>query len=187
LGIVCETVAKTGIIGTLAKGAGAVIVLRADMDALPINEETGLAFSSKERRIMHACGHDIHTTMLIGAAHLLSNTEFAGTVKFVFQPSEEGFAESPEPGKSGGQLVMESGKLSGANAAFGLHVHPLMPVGMIGFKNGVALAAKTSFKIVLTAAGGHMANKKDNADVLSVAAEIINSANKYMAANFKKQ
>jgi amidohydrolase len=186
LNIPFEPVAKTGILGTLTKGAGSVIVLRADMDALPLAEQSGLEFSSKEANIMHACGHDLHTVMLIGAAHLLAEREFAGTIKFVFQPSEEGVAESPEFGKSGGQLVMESGKLAHAHAAFGLHVHPLMPVGVIGYKNGIALAAKTSFNIEITAAGGHMAAKNATSDVLSAASEMISWANKYIAENFEK-
>jgi amidohydrolase len=184
LSIPFVTIARTGVIGTLSKGLGPTIVLRADMDALPLKEETLLPFISKVDNTMHACGHDLHTTMLIGAAYLLKSKEFNGTVKFVFQPSEEGTTDSPEAGKSGGQLVMESGLLKGASAAFGLHVHPLMPVGMIGFKNGTALAAATMFKITVESAGGHLATLR-SANVFTVSAEIIRIADEYMLNNFK--
>jgi amidohydrolase len=184
LSIPFVTVAGTGVIGTLSKGEGPTIVLRADMDALPLEEETLLPFTSETKGAMHACGHDVHTTMLIGAAYLLAEQEFNGTIKFVFQPSEEGITNSPEAGKSGGQLVMESGLLNDASAAFGLHVHPLMPVGMIGFKNGTALAAAAMFKITIAAGGGHLATKR-SADIFQVTAEIIQSANDYMSNKFK--
>ena len=129
LGIPVEKVASTGLIGTLKKGAGPTVILRADMDALPVEEASGVAFPSKNKGAMHACGHDLHMTMLLGAAHLLKDAHFRGTVKFVFQPAEESNLRSPVKGKSGGQLIMESGRLDDGNAALGLHVHPLLPVG----------------------------------------------------------
>src|ERR1700720_5017712 len=116
LDIPFEGVAETGLIATLSKGEGPTIVLRADMDALPILEDTDLAFHSFTPGVMHACGHDLHTTMLLGAAHQLKDAPFDGTVKLVFQPSEEGTARSPQKGKSGGQIMIESGKLNGAQA-----------------------------------------------------------------------
>jgi len=109
-------IAKTGIVATLKKGEGPCVVLRADMDALPMQEETGLPFASTREHVMHACGHDVHTTMLLGAASLLQTKDFNGTIKLVFQPSEEGTNNDPE-NKSGGQRVMESGELEGARAA----------------------------------------------------------------------
>src|SRR5258706_13579702 len=89
LGIPVESVAKTGLIGTLKKGTGPTVVLRADMDALPVLEDSNVSFPSLTEGVMHACGHDLHMTMVLGAAHLLKEAEFEGTVQFVFQPSVE--------------------------------------------------------------------------------------------------
>jgi len=148
-------IAKTGVIATLKKGDGPCIVLRADIDALPIQEENNLAFKSSKKTkvadgseisLMHACGHDLHTTMLLGAAALLKEEDFKGTIKFVFQPSEEGVYDDPEK-KSGGQRVVESGELDNVKAALGLHVHPLLPVGKLAYKLGQALACANFFKI----------------------------------------
>lgn len=176
LDIPFETVAVTGVIGTIQKGAGPVVVLRADMDALPIQEETGLSFSSQKQNIMHACGHDIHTTMLLGAAHLLKYRDFTGTVKLVFQPSEEGTRRSPEKGKSGGQLIMESGKLSDAQAALGLHVNPLAPVGTLGYTNGEALANVCNFSIRVTGRAGHAGSLEHVIDPVLISAHLVVAA-----------
>ena len=99
-------IAKTGVVATLSKGDGPCIALRADMDALPIQEETGLGLYNRQLKgKMHACGHDVHTTMLIGAAHLLKQKDFNGTVKFIFQPSEEGSYDDPERNQAGSALL----------------------------------------------------------------------------------
>jgi amidohydrolase len=147
-------IAKTGIVATLKKGEGPLVVLRADMDALPLKEETNLSFASKTNNTMHACGHDVHTTMLLGAVHLLKEKKFEGTVKFIFQPSEEGIYDDPEK-KSGGQRIAESGELNGAAAALGLHVHPLIPVGTIAYKLGNALACTDTFRINVNGKSAH--------------------------------
>jgi amidohydrolase len=175
LAIPHERIARTGVIGTLTKGEGPTIVLRADMDALPIVEESGVGFPSQSEGVMHACGHDIHTTMLLGAAHLLKAATFTGTVKFVFQPAEEGPMRSPEPGKSGAQLIMESGRLTG-DAILGLHVHPLLPVGTLSYRNGEALANVGNFSIRITGKGGHPGFMKQVVDPIAVAARLITSA-----------
>ncbi|MGZ3865768.1 MAG: M20 metallopeptidase family protein [Bacteroidia bacterium] len=156
-------IAKTGVVATLKKGEGPCVVLRADIDALPIKEDNNLDFKSAKKGkaangtefpIMHACGHDMHTTMVLGAAALLKDEDFQGTVKFVFQPSEEGVYDDPDK-KSGGQRIVESGELDGAKAALGLHVHPLLPVGKIAYKLGQALACANFFKIEITGRMAH--------------------------------
>ncbi|HEY4110698.1 M20 family metallopeptidase [Puia sp.] len=175
LDIPTERIALTGVLATLKKGPGPTIILRADMDALPITEESGVPFPSQTNGVMHACGHDIHTTMLLGAAHLLRSAEFQGTVKFVFQPAEEGPMRSPEPGKSGAQLIMESGKLTG-DVVLGLHVHPLLPVGILSYRNGEALANVGNFSIRITGKGGHPGLMKEVVDPIAVTGRLITAA-----------
>lgn len=177
-------VAGTGVIGTLKKGEGPCIALRADMDALPILEETDLDFKSNKKGtdsnglpipLMHACGHDVHTTMLLGAAALLKNKDYNGTVKFIFQPSEEGVYDDPDK-KSGGQRIVESGELDDVKAALGLHVHPLLPVGMLAYKLGQALACANFFKIEITGKMAHAAVAPHlGVDAILVASNLIQS------------
>src|SRR3984957_2484841 len=176
LGIAVEKVASTGLIGTLKKGEGPTVILRADMDALPVEEASWCSFPSKNKRTMHACGHHLHMTMLLGAAHLLKDADFHGTVKFVFQPAEEGNLGSPEKGKSGGQLIMESGKLDDGAAALGLHVHPLLPVGTLGYRNGEALANVGNFSMRIEGRGGHPGAMKHVVDPIAIAAQLITTA-----------
>lgn len=176
LQIPIESVAKTGLIGTLRKGNGPTVVLRADMDALPVSEDPQRPFASKTEGLMHACGHDLHMTMLLGAAHLLKDTAFEGTVKFVFQPSEEGNLRSPEKGKSGGQLIMESGKLTGSDAILGLHVNPLLPTGQLEYRNGEALANVGNFSIRINGKGGHPGAMKHVIDPVAIAGRLIPAA-----------
>ena len=184
LQIPVERVAVTGLIGTLTKGpapgsasaVGPTIILRADMDALPVEEPLDALYRSRNEGVMHACGHDLHMTMLLGAAHLLKAADFTGTVKFVFQPSEESNLRSPEKGKSGGQLIMESGKLDDGDAALGLHVHPLLPVGTLGYRNGEALANVGNFSFLIEGKGGHPGAMKHVIDPIAVAARLITAA-----------
>lgn len=145
---------KTGAIATIKKGDGPCIVLRADIDALPINEQTGLAYASKTENVMHACGHDVHTTMLLGAATLLKDADFNGTVKCVFQPSEEGIYDDPDH-MSGGHRMVEGGMIDDADACIALHIHPLQPLGQISCCLGEALACAGFFTINITGKGGH--------------------------------
>jgi len=176
LGIPFEILAQTGVLAVLKKGEGPTVVLRADMDALPIEEDTGLPFASVNENIMHACGHDIHTTMLIGAARMLKDQDFSGTIKFLFQPSEEGNLRSPESGKSGGQIVAETGKLNDAKAIIGLHVNPLMPVGTLGYTNGEALANVCNFVIKVIGKAGHAGALEYVIDPVLISSHLIVSA-----------
>jgi amidohydrolase len=176
LGIPFEILAKTGVLATLEKGEGHTIVLRADMDALPIKEDTGLSFTSTNENTMHACGHDIHTTMLIGAIYMLKEQDFKGTIKFLFQPSEEGNLRSPEPGKSGGQIIAESQKLIDAKAVLGLHVNPLMPVGTLGYTDGEALSNVCNFIIHVNGKSGHAGALEHVIDPVLISSQLVVSA-----------
>jgi len=184
LDIPFERVAVTGLIGTIQKGPGPLIVLRADMDALPVHEDTGLPFSSLDPHVMHACGHDIHTTMLLGAARLLKEAEFQGTVKLLFQPSEEGNTGSPEKGKTGAQLIVETGKLNDASAIIGLHVHPLLPVGKLTYKNGEALANVGNFTIRIHGQGGHPGAMEHVIDPILIAGHLITRARNMVSEEY---
>jgi len=182
LDIAVESVARTGLIGTLKKGEGPTVVLRADMDALPVLEDSGVSFPSQTEGVMHACGHDLHVTMLLGAARLLKDSDFGGTVKFVFQPAEESPLRSPEKGKSGGQLIMESGRLAGADAVVGLHVNPLLPTGQLEYKVGEALASVGNFAIRIEGKGGHPGAMKHVIDPVAVAGALIPAAHALVGA-----
>jgi amidohydrolase len=145
--------AGTGVVGTLRCGSGKrAIALRADMDALPIHEKTGSAHASTHDGIMHACGHDGHTTMLLGAARYLAETRnFDGTVHFVFQPAEEN--------ECGGQRMVEDGLFTRfpVEAVYGMHNWPGIPVGAFGVRAGPIMAADDKFVITLTSRGAHAA------------------------------
>ena len=174
---------KTGVVATLKKGEGRTILLRADIDALPMTETSGVGFASQTEQVMHACGHDVHTTMLIGAAHLLQAADFQGTVKFVFQPSEEGVYDDPER-KSGGQRIAESNVLDDVYAAVGLHVHPLVPVGQITFAPGNALACASFFAVEVTGRSGHAgAAPHLSIDPVLIASHIIQAAQSVISRN----
>lgn len=159
-------VARTGIVATIGSGEP-VVALRADIDALPLTEETGLPFSSRNKGAMHACGHDAHMSMLLGAARLLKEQEgkLKGTVKLLFQPAEEGGA--------GGDLMVKEGLLQGVKAAFGFHVWPLLPSGQIGSRPGTFFAGTSQVEVTIMGEGGHGAMPHLTKDPVVAAAATI--------------
>lgn len=175
--------ARTGIVAEIKKGVGKCIVLRADMDALPIVEETDLEFKSMNHGFMHACGHDIHTTMLLGACALLKNSIFLGTVKFIFQPSEESDCSDPE-NKSGGERIVEEGFLNNVDYAIALHVHSLLDVGTIAFIPGQALACSSTFTINVKGKAGHAGAAHHLCiDAILIASDLIQSLHNIVSRN----
>jgi hippurate hydrolase len=161
-------VAENGIVATLeGEGDGPTVALRADMDALPILEDTGLPFASETDGKMHACGHDGHTSMLVGAAHALSGMRdrLGGTVKFIFQPAEEG--------GGGGKVMVDEGVADGVSSIFALHLWPGLPFGKMATKAGPIMAAADAFEMEVKATGGHGAMPHLGSDAIAIAAQVV--------------
>ena len=161
-------VAENGIVATLeGEGDGPTVALRADMDALPILEDTGLPFASETEGKMHACGHDGHTSMLVGAAHALSGMRdrLGGTVKFVFQPAEEG--------GGGGKVMVDEGVADDVSSIFALHLWPGLPFGKVATKAGPIMAAADAFEMEVKATGSHGAMPHLGSDAISIAAQVV--------------
>ncbi len=163
-------VAENGVVATLTgEDDGPTVALRADMDALPIHEETGLPFASQIDGKMHACGHDGHTSMLVGAARALSQDHLrerlGGTVKFIFQPAEEG--------GGGGRVMVEEGVADDVSSIFALHLWPGLPFGTAGTKSGPIMAAADAFEMTVKGTGGHGAMPQMAADPIVIAAQIV--------------
>jgi amidohydrolase len=168
-------VARTGVVGILRGGRpGGVVALRADMDALPIEETNDLAFRSQEKGVMHACGHDAHTSILLGAAEVLSGlrSRLPGTVAFLFQPAEEG---PPEGEEGGAPLMVREGALDDpkVEAVFGLHVGSWVSVGQAGWTDGPIFASSDTFRIEVEGRSVHGAQPHMGLDPVPVAAELV--------------
>ena len=178
---VVEGIGKTGVVGVIkgrSTGSGRVIGMRADMDALPIHEATGLPHASKVPGKMHACGHDGHTAMLLGAAKYLSETRnFDGTAVVIFQPAEEGGA--------GGAEMVKDGMMDrfGIQQVFGMHNYPGIPVGQFAIRPGRVMAATDEFTIDVEGKGGHAAKPHECIDTTLVAAQLLQALQSVVSRN----
>ncbi len=158
----------SSVVADLEGGApGPTILLRGDMDALPMPEDTGLDFASTVDNTMHACGHDAHTAMLVGAARLLADRrdELAGNVRFMFQPGEEG--------SGGAALMIDEGVLDDVDAAFAIHIAPNVPSGIVAWRPGAAMASADELTITVTGRGGHASSPHWALDPVPVACELV--------------
>ena len=164
-----KDIAITGVVGLVGNGTGPCVALRADMDALPIHEEADVDFRSEVDGKMHACGHDCHTAMLLGAAKVLKQNEQAidGTIKLIFQPAEEGGA--------GGKMMRDQGVLEDPDVKqiFGLHVTDKLPVGALASREGTLLAATSSISILVKGNGGHAAMPHLTVDPVVTGSKIV--------------
>ncbi|SLN30941.1 putative hydrolase YxeP [Aquimixticola soesokkakensis] len=164
-------IGRTGVVGVIkgrAGGSGRTLGLRADMDALPILEDTGLSYASKNAGVMHACGHDGHTTMLLGAAKYLCETRnFDGTAVVIFQPAEEG--------GGGGRVMCEEGLMSrfGIDEVYAMHNWPGQALGTFAIRPGPFFAASDEFRIVVEGKGGHAAKPHEAVDTVVISSQII--------------
>ncbi|MEI5995093.1 amidohydrolase [Candidatus Enterococcus mansonii] len=174
-----NSLTENSVIATL-KGdkPGKTIALRADIDALPIVEESDVDFPSENPGVMHACGHDTHTAMLLGAVKVLTGMQdkIAGTVKFIFQPAEE---EPP----GGAKLLVEAGVMDDVDMVFGLHIAPNIPVGMVGTRKGAASAASDVFTLKIQGKGSHGSTPDLSIDPIMIGVEIINNLNNIVSRN----
>lgn len=164
-----ESVGKTGVVGELncRDNTGGCLAIRTDMDALPIQERTNLEYASRCEGVMHACGHDVHTTVGLGTAMVLSQLgeDLPGCVRFLFQPAEE-IAQ-------GARWMVEDGAMDGVDALLGLHVLPTIPGGSVGIRYGALTAAADDLEIVITGESGHGARPHEAIDAIWIASQVI--------------
>ncbi len=174
-------IAKTGVVGVIrGQGPGGAIGLRADMDALPILEETNLPYASQTPGLMHACGHDGHTTMLLGAAKYLAETRnFDGTVYVIFQPAEENLA--------GGEMMVKEGLFERfpMTQVFGLHNWPGLPESVFAWRDGPVMAAVANIEITVTGRGSHGAQPHNGIDPIVVSAAIVQAFQSIVARTLR--
>ena len=173
LGIPHKSIAGTGLLAEIDAGPGPTIALRADLDALPIQEKNEAPYASQNPGVMHACGHDVHTTSLLGAAAILQviKNKLKGKVRLLFQPGEEQL-----PG--GATLMLRDGALKNPTpeALFGQHVHPPLEVGKVGFRPGIYMASTDEIYLTIHGRGGHGAMPHDSVDPIVVTSHIVTAA-----------
>jgi amidohydrolase len=181
-GLEPQSMAETGVVALIAgkNPEKRTIALRADMDALPINEQNEVAYKSKNAGVMHACGHDVHTASLLGTARILSQLrqELEGTVKLIFQPGEEII-----PG--GASIMIKEGVLQNPSPAaiFGQHVFPVLPAGQVGVRSGMYMASSDELYVTVKGKGGHGAMPEINIDPVVIAAHIIVALQQIVSRN----
>ena len=168
---------KTGLVAKVGAGEAPFIALRCDIDGLPIQEESGLAYASEHAGRMHACGHDFHISAVLGSAYLLKakERELRGTVYLIFQPAEEA------PG--GARKVMETGVLKDVQAIFGLHTSPLYDVGTLGIRSGAVTASVDKFTVTFHGKGTHAAHPERGIDPIVMAASFVTAAQSIVSRN----
>ena len=162
-----EGVGRTGVLAELGPSGGPLVALRVDMDALPVEERTGLPYASLNQGLMHACGHDIHTTVGLGVARILAPLaeQLGGTVRLLFQPAEET--------AQGAAWMVADGAMQGVDALFGVHVFPSLPVGTVGVRSGSLTAAAGELEVEVLGEGGHGARPHQSTDAIWIAARVV--------------
>jgi amidohydrolase len=164
-------IGKTGVVGHLGED-GPIVAIRADMDALPISESNDVPYASQVPGVMHACGHDAHTAILLGAAMLLSRAQLPGRVRFLFQPCEEG---TDAQGKSGAMRMLDEGAMEGVEAVVALHVDPRLETGQVNAGEGPVCAAADAFKATIVGSGCHGAFPHLGVDPVFVSAQVVSA------------
>ncbi|RJT50772.1 M20 peptidase aminoacylase family protein [Rahnella variigena] len=172
---------KTGVVAEIGPEHGPVVAIRGDIDALPIEETSGVPFSSQQPGVMHACGHDFHTSVILGAAHLLKAREdqLPGRVRLFFQPAEERFG--------GASQLIKAGALENVDAIFGLHNAPELPVGTFSTKGGAFYANVDRFQITVTGKGAHAAHPEEGVDSIVTASHIVTALQTVVSRNVSAQ
>ena len=173
-----RNIGKTGVVGILEGiNPGKTIALRADMDALPIQETGDVPYKSIHDGVMHACGHDAHTAMLLGAAEVLSKNQhnINGTIKFIFQPAEEGYG--------GAQFMIDDGAIDNVDEIYGLHVWNYQESGTVGIQSGPVMAAADMFTITIQGVGGHGATPQGTVDCIVVSSYLIQAIQTIVSRN----
>lgn len=178
-GIEVKRPTKTSVLATIrGNKKGRTVAFRADIDALPVSEETGLSFSSKHEGIMHACGHDAHTAMLLGTAKILSSIkdQINGTVKLIFQHAEE-------RRQGGAREIIASGAIDDVDAIFGLHIMPNMKIGSMGFVKGATTTASDGFFLTIQGRGSHASMPQKAIDPILIGSELVIALNTIVSRN----